>query len=120
MERSTGETTLSQSSGLVYLLDYEALTTEHELAVCIPSSSQHIIYSIHIQNALQRHYTENSKQIFPEKELCGLSSNSYIHVPVSDLDISTISLTMLLQENRWTDCGNIQIAHRRMNVEIRT
>ncbi len=28
----------------------------------------------------QRNNTENSKQMFPEKELCGLSPNSYIHV----------------------------------------
>ncbi len=36
---------------------------------------------------LQRHNTENSKQIFPEKELHGHSTNSYIHVSVSDLYI---------------------------------
>jgi hypothetical protein len=29
---------------------------------------------------LQRYNIENSKQIFPEKELRGLSPNSYIHV----------------------------------------
>jgi hypothetical protein len=34
---------------------------------------------------LQRHNTENSKQIFPEKKLRGYSPNSYIHVPVSNL-----------------------------------
>ncbi len=39
---------------------------------------------------LQRHNTENSKQIFPEKELPGYSPNSYIHVSVSDLYISTM------------------------------
>jgi hypothetical protein len=54
-------------------------------------------------------YTENSKQIFPEMKLRGLSSNSYIHVSVSDLYIPTISLPFLLQENRWTDQGNISI-----------
>jgi hypothetical protein len=32
----------------------------------------------------QRHNTENSKQIFPRKELRGYSPNSYIHVSVSD------------------------------------
>jgi hypothetical protein len=37
-----------------------------------------------------------------------------------DLYIPTIGLTVLLQENRWTDRGNIQIAHRHMNVEIGT
>ncbi len=39
---------------------------------------------------------------------------------VSDLFILTIGLTILLQGNKWTDPGNIKIAHRRMNVEIGT
>jgi len=51
---------------------------------------------------LQRHYTENSKQIFPEIKLRGLVTNSNIHVSVSDLFIPTISLPTLLQENRWS------------------
>ena len=58
--------------------------------------------------------------MFPEKELRSLSPNSYIYVSVSDLYIPTIGLPILLQENRWTDRGNIQIAHRYMNVEIGT
>jgi hypothetical protein len=37
------------------------------------------------------HY-ENSKQIYPEKEVRGLSTNFHIHVSVSDLNISTIGL----------------------------
>jgi hypothetical protein len=41
-------------------------------------------------NTLQRHNTENSKQIFPEKKLRGLSP--YNHVYVSDLYIPKISL----------------------------
>jgi hypothetical protein len=48
----------------------------------------------------------NSKQIFPEKELCGLSPNFHIHVSESDLYITTIGLPNLLQENMWTDSGN--------------
>jgi hypothetical protein len=40
--------------------------------------------------ALQRHNTENSKQIFPERELRGLNPNFQIHVSVSDLYIPTI------------------------------
>ncbi len=56
---------------------------------------------------LQRHNTKNSKQIFPEKELCGQSPNFHIHVSVSDLYISPIDLPILLQENMWTDPGNI-------------
>ncbi len=35
--------------------------------------------------ALQRHNSENLKQIFPEKELHGLSHNFHIHVFLSDL-----------------------------------
>jgi hypothetical protein len=60
--------------------------------------------------ALQRHNTENSKQIFPEMELRGLSANFHIHVSVSDLYILTIGLLILLQENIWNYPGNIQIA----------
>jgi hypothetical protein len=41
---------------------------------------------------LQRHNTENSKQIFPEKELGGHSPDFHIQVSVSDLYISTIDL----------------------------
>jgi hypothetical protein len=38
-----------------------------------------------VHTTLQRTNTENWKQIFPEKELRGLSSNFHIHVSVSDL-----------------------------------
>jgi hypothetical protein len=38
---------------------------------------------------LQRHYTENSKQIFPDMKLRGLCPSSYIHVSESDLYIPT-------------------------------
>ncbi len=55
----------------------------------------------------ERQYTENLKQIFPEIKLRGLRPNSLIHVSVSDLYITTIGLHILLQENRWTDLGNI-------------
>jgi hypothetical protein len=48
-----------------------------------------------------------SKQIFPEKELRGYSPNFHIQVPVRDLYIPTIDLPILLQENMWTDPGNI-------------
>jgi hypothetical protein len=58
---------------------------------------------------LQRHNTENSKQIFSEKELRGLSPHFHIHscVCASDLYIRMIGLPILLQENMWTDPGNI-------------
>jgi len=52
---------------------------------------------------LQRHHTENSKQIFPGKELRGNSPNSYIYVSVSNLYIPLIGLPILLQENRWAE-----------------
>jgi hypothetical protein len=47
-----------------------------------------------------------------------LVPNSYIHVSVSDLYIPRIDLPILLQPNRQTDPGNIQIAHRYVNVGI--
>ncbi len=60
------------------------------------------------------------KKIFPEKELRGLSPDFHIDVSMSDLYITRIGLPILLQENIWTDPGNIYIAPRHMNVEIRT
>jgi hypothetical protein len=56
---------------------------------------------------LQRRNIENPKQIFPEKELRGYSPNFQIYVSVNDLYIPTIGLPFLLQENMWTDPGNI-------------
>ncbi len=58
---------------------------------------------------LQRHNTENFKQIFPEKELLRLSPNFHIHVYVNNLYIPTIGLPILLQENMWTNPKNICI-----------
>jgi hypothetical protein len=57
--------------------------------------------------ALQGHNTENSKHIFPEKKLCCLSPNFHIYVSVSNLYIPMIGMPILLQENMWTDPGNI-------------
>jgi hypothetical protein len=48
--------------------------------------------------------TENSKQLFPGKELLGHSPNFHIHVSVSNLYIPTIDLPILLQEL----CGPIR------------
>jgi hypothetical protein len=42
-------------------------------------------------------------------KLRGHSPNSYIHASVSDLFIPTIGLPILMQENRWTDHGNLYI-----------
>ncbi len=49
-------------------------------------------------------YCPTALQRFPEKELRGLSMNFLCHVPVNDF---TIGLPILLQENMWTDSGNI-------------
>ncbi len=57
--------------------------------------------------ALQRHNSENSKQIFPGKELRGYSANFYIHVSMSDLYIPPIGLPILHQENMSVERGNI-------------
>jgi hypothetical protein len=50
----------------------------------------------HCIPALQRHNTENSQQIFPEKELRGVSLNFHCHVSVSDLYIARMGLPILL------------------------
>jgi hypothetical protein len=69
---------------------------------------------------MQRHDTKNSKQIIPEKELRGHSSDYYIHVSGGDLYIPTIGLPILLQENGWTDGGNIQDADDKLGQTLRT
>ena len=51
-------------------------------------------------------------------KLSGLIPNFHIYVYVSDLYIPRIGPPIFLQQNRQTDRGNIQIAHRHMNVEI--
>jgi hypothetical protein len=58
----------------------------------------------YLSYTLQRHNTENSKQIFPEKENCAASVPIF-HASVSDLYIPSIGLPILLQENMWTDPG---------------
>jgi hypothetical protein len=50
---------------------------------------------------------QNPINVFPEKEMCGLSPNSYIHVSVSYLYILTICPYIWLQQNRQIDPGNI-------------
>jgi hypothetical protein len=58
-------------------------------------------------STLQRHHTGNSKQLFPKKELHGLSPNFHIYLSMSYLYILTIGQLILLQENMWTDPGYI-------------
>jgi hypothetical protein len=50
-------------------------------------------------STLQRRNTENSKQIFPGKELHGYSPNSYIHVSVSDLQGADDKLGQFLSQD---------------------
>jgi hypothetical protein len=49
------------------------------------------------------------KQLFPKQNFNVLSPNSYTHISVRDLNIPRIGLPILLQENIWTDPGNICI-----------
>ncbi len=51
-------------------------------------------------------------------KLRGLIPNALIHVSVSDFFIPRIGRHIWLLHNRQTDPGNIEIAHRHMNVEI--
>ncbi len=47
------------------------------------------------------------KLLFPKHNYNVLSPSSYTHISVRDLYISRIGLPILLQENMWTDPGNI-------------
>ncbi len=47
------------------------------------------------------------KLLFPKQNYNVLSPSSYTHIFVRDLYISMIGLPILLQENMWTDPGNI-------------
>jgi hypothetical protein len=59
--------------------------------------------------------------MYSQKRNCGgLSLNFHIHVSVSDLYIPRIGPQILLQQNSQTNCGNIYISHRNVNVEIET
>ncbi len=60
----------------------------------------YILYTVQFM-----HCTENPIYAFPEKKLCGLVPNSYIHVSVSDLYIPRMDLPIWLQQNRQTYCS---------------
>jgi hypothetical protein len=79
----------------------------NSVAVAIKGRFSNVLNLKPISCALQRDNTENSKQIFPEKELHGLSPNFHIHVSVSDLYIPIIGLPILLKKKMWTDPGNM-------------
>ncbi len=51
-----------------------------------------------ITATLQGQYTKNSKQIFTEMKLRGVSPRFYIHVSVSDLYITTIGLPVICKK----------------------
>jgi hypothetical protein len=55
------------------------------------------VHCIHFYTA-KTLYWKSSKQIFPEKELLGISPNFHIHVSVSDLYIPRIGLPILLRK----------------------
>jgi hypothetical protein len=64
------------------------------------------------------HCKEDPIYVFLEMKLRGFVPDFYINVSVSDLYIPTLSPPILLQQNKQTYPGNIQIAHRYMNVGI--
>jgi hypothetical protein len=55
------------------------------------------------------HCKEDPIYVFPEIKLRGPSLNFYIHIFVGDSYTPTIGLPILLQPNRQTDRGNIEI-----------
>jgi len=64
--------------------------------------------------ALQRHNTENSKQLVLEKQLRGLNPNFHIHVSVSDLLILLAGKYVgrsweYLNRSQTHECGNLEI-----------
>jgi hypothetical protein len=60
------------------------------------------------------------KLLFPKPNYNVLSPSSYTHISVRNLYISMTGLPFLFQEYMRTYPGNIQIAHRPMNVEVGT
>jgi hypothetical protein len=72
--------------------------------------------TVHTAKILYRKLEKN----IPRKETARPQSQflrSYT-VSVSDLYVPTIGLSIWLQQNRWTDPGNICIAHRCMNMRV--
>jgi hypothetical protein len=50
---------------------------------------------------------KNFINVFPEKELPGLSPNFHMHSSVSNIEIPRIGPYIFLQQNRQADPGNI-------------
>ncbi len=107
-----------RGSGLRPPLLLSIRAVEDEGGACLDSLAWRIRTEVRGQpeSTLRRHCTENWEKIFPERKQRGISPNFNIHISVCDLYIPTIGLPIWLQENRWTDLGNILIAHRYMNV----
>jgi hypothetical protein len=74
-------------------MQYFLISVKKDLKACTCFS--HIIaiffFCIHLHLFGVLQCTENQIYVFPEKELRGLSTNSYIHVSVSDLYITRIN-----------------------------
>ncbi len=105
---------------LVILLSHTPSYFRHNLHTCVQTEKcvtlWNSIFYFYTAKTQYRKFTTNTSR----KRIARLSPKIHIHVSVSDLYIPTISLPILLQENRWTDPVNIEIAHRHMNVEIGT
>jgi hypothetical protein len=70
--------------------------------------------------ALQRHNTENSKQIFPEKELRGLSPNFHIHVSAIFIFPQSVCLLCCRSTSQFTvdyDCPHPRRAHSQILIQ---
>ncbi len=79
---------------------------------------EHVNSPAYFQRVLQRHNTENSKQIFPGKELCGYRPNSYIYVSVIFIFLWSVCLFCCrkIEDRTWEYIDRSQ----NMNVEIGT
>jgi hypothetical protein len=75
------------------MLSFATVFSKNYDTACITVllNSYNVLYSMHYLT-VQRHCTENSKQIFLEMKLRGLVPNFRIHVSVIDLYIFTIRL----------------------------
>jgi hypothetical protein len=60
-----------------------------------------------LQQVMPAIQEEVTMYVFPEMNLRGLVTSSYIHVSMSDLYIARIGLPIWLQQNKQTNHGNI-------------
>ena len=71
---------------------------QNQIAQIAILSSKPTVSELLKTTTMQRNDTKNLKQIFPEKELRDNSTKFHMHVSVTDLNIPTIDLPILLQE----------------------